>query len=515
MSSGYFFGLFIFVSIVSIRLGMLVMDHYGILDHPGGHKQHAVSTPFVGGFGVFAALIGGVYFAQQYFPPMQPDTLSWLALGALVLFVTGLADDVWDLSFRVRLLVQSLVALAMALVGGVELHTLGRLVFGKELLLGWLGLPFTIFATVGLINALNMLDGIDGITGALSFICLGFVALLSGLAGNEAYLLLSVAVMGGIAGFLVFNLRYPSNHRARVFLGDNGSMLLGFVFAWFFIALSQGEQKAMTPVTALWLFCLPLMDTVGVTLRRMLMGKSPFHADRSHLHHLFIRAGFRVSDTVWIVSLAQAGLGAIGIAGLLLGVPEGLMFALFLALFGAYFSMIARPWRFVLSLRRLNLTLRLPSVFARGIFIGHFEKSAAREILEMLKSELADVDSFRLSLHRLNCKTLGSANIYAIVDIECHDDEQSIGHIQRLMTRIKARLAQRPEIRAHLLMQRCGENDRRRQQPTAALFADAICQRATDRREIHCHPEMYSAIARKEKSPRTITQLVESIHSAF
>jgi UDP-GlcNAc:undecaprenyl-phosphate GlcNAc-1-phosphate transferase len=92
-------------------------------------------------------------------------------------------------------------------------------------------------------------------------------------------------------GFLYYNLRYPGNRRARVFLGDNGSMLLGFLFAWLFIALSQGEPAAMTPVTALWLFALPLMDTVGVMLRRIWLGKSPFRADRHHLHHLFVRAG--------------------------------------------------------------------------------------------------------------------------------------------------------------------------------------------------------------------------------
>ena len=515
MSIGYFFGLFVVVSLISIRAGMLVMEYFGILDRPGGHKQHAVSTPFVGGFGVFAVLISAIHFTHLYFPERPLHSLSAMALGSLIIFAVGLADDVWRLSFRTRLAVQSAVAMIMVFLGGVELQTLGRLVFGNEIALGWAAIPFSVFATVGLINALNMIDGIDGISGTLSFVILGFVALLAGWAGNELYLLLTIAVMGGVAGFLVFNLRYPSNRRARVFLGDNGSMLLGFIFAWLFIALSQGETRAMTPVTALWLFAVPLMDTVSVMLRRIGMRKSPFHADRNHLHHLFIRAGFRVSDTVWIVSLIQMGCGATGVAGLLLGWPEDRMFGLFLVSFLTYFSLIAQPRRSVLGLRKLNLALGLPCVFARGIFIGYFEKSASRDVLEMLKHELAELDDFRLSLHRINGKALGSCNIYGVVEIECNDDEESIGKIRRLMARIKVRSAHLPGVRAHLLMQRSKDNDRRT--PLADTVGDANGPglRAADRRETQCHPAMYSAIGHKGRTLRTIAPGVESIHSAF
>lgn len=515
VSIGYFFGLFVVVSLISIRVGMSVMEYFGILDHPGGHKQHAISTPFVGGLGVFAALIGAIHFTHLYFPEKPLHSLSSLALGGLIIFAVGLADDIWRLGFRIRLAVQSVVAMIMVFLGGVELHTLGWLISDNDIVLGWAAIPFTVFATVGLINALNMIDGIDGISGALSFFILGFIALLAGRAGNELYLLLTIAVMGGVAGFLVFNLRYPSNRRARVFLGDNGSMLLGYIFAWLFIALSQGESKAMTPVTALWLFAVPLMDTVSVMLRRVGMRKSPFHADRNHLHHLFIRAGFRVSDTVWILSLIQIVLGTAGIAGLLLGVPEDRMFGLFLATFCVYFCLIAQPRRSVLGLRRLNLALGLPCVFARGIFIGYFEKSASREVLEMLKHELAELDDFRLSLHRINGKALGACNVYGVVEIECNDDEESTGKIRRLVARIKTRSAHLPGVRAHLLMQRSKDNDRRTGLADAIGDPDNRGLRAADRRETQCHPAMYSAIGHKGRTLRTIAPGAESIHSAF
>lgn len=498
MSISLFFGLCVFVSIVTIRIGMSLMGHFGILDHPGGHKQHDISTPFTGGFGVFAVLIAAIYLTQHYFPGLSLHPLRSLALGGAILFATGLADDIWCLSFRTRFFVQGLVAMSMILMGGVEIQSLGELAFGNGIELGVWAVPFTVLATVGVINALNMVDGIDGISGSLSFISLGFVALVAGFAGNNLYLLLAIAVMGGVAGFLYFNLRHPFNSRARVFLGDNGSMLLGFVLAWLFIALSQGEQPAMTPVTALWLFGVPLMDTVGVMLRRLSMGKSPFRADRNHLHHLFIRAGFRVSDTVWIISLVQLGLGAIGIAGLMLAVPEYLMFALFLGIFGAYFSFTARPSRIVPVLRRVNLALGLPSVHAHGVFIGHFQKAAAREILAILRNELGCLHDYRISLHRNNHKALANNNIYGMVEILSNDNEASIGEIRKLMARIKSRLDGRTGVQVRLLMQRSKEHDRRE----TAIVTDettkkVVRNREEERRKPQNSTEIYSAVGHK------------------
>lgn len=515
MSTGYFFGICVFVSVIAIRVGMLVMGYFGVLDHPGGHKQHAISTPFVGGFGVFAALLAAIYYAPLYFPGMALHPLRSMALGAVILFLTGLADDIWRLSFRIRLFIQAIVAMIMVVLGGIELRSLGELFIETNIELDWLAVPFTVFATVGLINALNMIDGIDGLSGSLSLVSLGFVAFLAALVRDERYLLLSIALLGGVVGFLYFNLRYPSNRRARVFLGDNGSMLLGFVFAWLFVALSQGAPKAMTPVTALWLFCVPLMDTVSVMLRRIGMGKSPFQADRSHLHHLFIRAGFRVSDTVWIFTLVQIALGAFGIAGLLLSVPEYLMFGLFLISFAVYFYLVARPRRLIPALHRLNLALGLPCALARGVFVGYFQKAASREMLKLLSNELALLDGYRLSLHRLGHQTLGSGNVYGVLETEGGDDELATGRTRRLMTRIKARLDGRPGVRVHLLMDRNSDNDRRRDRALHARRTEKACARRAERRAAQNPAPIYSAISHKGRTLTTVVLGVESIHSAF
>ena len=126
-----------------------------------------------------------------------------------------------------------------------------------------------------------MIDGVDGLSGSVSFVTLLFIGIVSFIADDQHNLMLTTALIGSVLGFLYFNLRHRKQRYARVFLGDNGSMLLGLLFAWLLVDLSQGSNPAMTPVTAIWLFSIPLMDTVSVMLRRLSMGKSPFFARSS------------------------------------------------------------------------------------------------------------------------------------------------------------------------------------------------------------------------------------------
>lgn len=497
MPLALFFGLCLIISGIVIRVGMQFAGHMGVLDHPGGHKQHDTSTPFVGGFGIITVVLSALFLSYIFFPELSPLPIATLALGTTILFATGLADDVWHLNFKTRFVIQALVAMAMVYIGGVELHSLGILVPGISVELGSYALPVTVFATIGLINALNMIDGIDGLSGTLSFISLGFMALAATLAQNDIYLAFIVAVMGGVAGFLYFNLRYPSNSRARVFLGDNGSMLLGFVFAWLFISLSQGEQRAMPPVTALWLFGVPLLDTVSVMLRRIWHGKSPFLADRNHLHHLFLKAGFRVSDTVWCIALLQLSLGLAGIIGMRLDFPEPLMFGSFLIVFAVYFYVIARPWRFVPNLRQLNIALGLPTVHARGVFVGYFDTDGSSEVIDTLTNDLGSDFEYHLSLQKIDHKPHGSRNIYALIEIVGSQDDVSVGEIRRLMNKIKSHLSATPDVQVRLFMHRNDDNDRRLKKDSEEQFSED-CSREKDRRSAKASSAFYTATVRSE-----------------
>ena len=149
------FALSLMVSAITIRIGISLSHSFGIVDHPSEHKQHTASTPFVGGLGIFFALIVALRITD-YFQLSSDIRYVWMELAALAIFVTGFADDIWRLDYKVRFLVQAVVASVMALWGGVVLLDLGSLLSSRPFELGMLALPFTVFATIGVINALKI-----------------------------------------------------------------------------------------------------------------------------------------------------------------------------------------------------------------------------------------------------------------------------------------------------------------------------------------------------------------------
>ncbi|MDH5693343.1 MAG: undecaprenyl-phosphate alpha-N-acetylglucosaminyl 1-phosphate transferase, partial [Gammaproteobacteria bacterium] len=204
--------------------------------------------------------------------------------------------------------------------------------------------PLTIFATVGVINAINMSDGVDGLAGGLTLISLVCLGIVAGLAGHQLFYLFAELIVVVLA-FLIFNLRTPWRKKAKVFMGNGGSMFLGFVMAWSLINMSQGEHAVFSPVTALWLFAVPLMDTVCIMLRRVLKRRSPFSPDRQHFHHALLRVGYTVNQSVWIMLGLSAVLAGFGLIGHYGGVPESIMFFSFVVLFTVYFVAMNRVWR--------------------------------------------------------------------------------------------------------------------------------------------------------------------------
>lgn len=320
----------------------------GLVDVPDARKTHSGSVPLVGGIAIFLSVLALCLVSLWTGRPLVaaiPQLLSFLA-GGLLLVGIGLADDFLELSARVRFLAQAMAALIMAFGGGVELADLGAMsVSGRVVELGLLTVPFTIFATIGVINALNMCDGLDGLSGSQALVSLSGFLLALLIWGEPADATLLAGLGGGIAGFLLFNLRLPGRTRASVFLGDAGSMFLGFALAWFAISLSQGPERIINPAAALWFVMVPVIDAVAIMLRRILKGRSPFAPDREHLHHIFLLAGYSVSQTVAIMAgLGAAGV-AIGLACTWWDVPDLLVAGSFLGLGLLYFWMIMHAWR--------------------------------------------------------------------------------------------------------------------------------------------------------------------------
>lgn len=324
-----------------------IAPRLGLLDQPGGRKAHKGAIPLVGGLAMFV----GFAFALLMLDTGL-HTLRALIAGATLMVVVGVLDDMHELSSSSRFIVQIASALMMIYWGGVELLDLGKLVSDETLYLGWWSVPLTVFATVGVINALNMVDGVDGLAGSVALVSSLALALAAVVNGNETAALVLGLLASVLAAFLLLNLRLPWQPRATVFMGDAGSMFLGFVLAWFLIDLAQGEGRAISPAAALWLLGVPLIDTVTMMLRRILKKRSPFAPDREHFHHVLLLAGFSPSIALAIIVGASLGMAAFGLAAHWMHLSEAVIFYLFLGLFVAYFWMIRRSWKVLRFLRR-------------------------------------------------------------------------------------------------------------------------------------------------------------------
>ncbi len=472
------FGFGLMASVLTISFGIIFSVYFNIADHPGDHKQHQTSTPFVGGIGVISALLIVLMMVNDH-QILSGSTVSAIAIGASMIFVTGLADDIWRLDYKVRFLVQGATACLMVYEGGVMLISLGQILPGMNVDLGSLALLFTLFATLGVINALNMIDGIDGLSGSVSLVSLVLLAVVSMVSGQDSYLILIIALIAGVVGFLGFNLRCYGRHRAVVFLGDNGSMLLGFLFSWLFIGLSQGPAPAMTPVTALWLFAIPLIDTVTVMIRRVWLGKSPFYPDRHHLHHLLLRAGFRTNDVVCVIVLLHGLFGAIGLMGLYLGIAESLMLIGFLSTFAGYLYVTFRPWRFVPGLRRLHRWLGLTSADCQGVFIGYFSLKVYNQLLHTLQDERILNSDYTIRVYEIILPN-AVESLYAVLEFDLAEESRSEKELRELVNRLKKRFGTEHNLEIRQYMRRNPVNDRRISQRNQCQD-----QRQSDRRNAY------------------------------
>lgn len=324
-------------------------QRFGLIDHPGGRKRHGDIVPLTGGIsialGFFVALSLSFHVMGEY-----RVLLVSMALLALI----GVLDDLGEVSPRTKLGVQVFASVLMTSWGNHFLTTLGDvLARGPFLLHNW-GIPLTIFATVAVINGLNMLDGLDGLAGGLALIILAFFAGFAWWAIDvNAFKLLTVAI-GAIAGFLVFNLPHPWRGRRRTFMGDTGSLVLGFLIAWFAIDLTQRETHAVAPVVMLWVVGLVLFDVFTVTVRRLIRRRDPAAPDRGHIHHLLLRRGLSVRQTLVVLLGANALLGAIGTAGWAAGLPDYVLFAAFIGVGVVYLALFLFPGRFMRIARRVR-----------------------------------------------------------------------------------------------------------------------------------------------------------------
>ncbi|WP_297431323.1 glycosyltransferase family 4 protein [Sulfurimonas sp.] len=270
------FLLLLFVTYVGIRLFIKNAEKFGLVDVPNHRSAH--KEPVARGAGiVFGAffLIALTITCAFVFPELH---MHYAYLALLIVYGAGVYDDFADISSRKKFMF-IIIAAVIVYYNGFRVETLGTY-FGYEFSLGYMALPFTIFAIVGFTNALNLTDGLDGLAGSISVIILASLVYV-GYQHSDAFLIsTSLLLISVLVAFLLLNW-YP----AKVFMGDSGSLFLGFVIA----LLSIYALKYINPTSALFLAAIPLLDTLVVMRRRKQRKQSLFVADKNHLHHILLK----------------------------------------------------------------------------------------------------------------------------------------------------------------------------------------------------------------------------------
>lgn len=316
---------------VAIRVFKPVAIEVGLVDKPNERKMHSGDIPLIGGISIFCAVL----LASLLWLPDTLELRMYLITSAMMVFI-GALDDKYDLSVRIRIIGQIIIASLLIYGVGGYISNLGDLFSLGNIELGVFGVFFTYFSIIVAINAYNMVDGIDGLIGSLSLNTFMSIAVLFLMSGTTDYLSYPLIIAASILPYLMFNLGLFKRSAKKIFMGDAGSMFIGLSVIWLLTMGTQGESASFRPVTALWICAIPLMDMLSIVVRRYRKGRSPFKPDRDHIHHILQKAGFTQKETLAFISIIAVILSSIGIAGEYLQVHESVMLVCFIGVFVIY-----------------------------------------------------------------------------------------------------------------------------------------------------------------------------------
>jgi len=361
------FGMSWIAALVLTSLSRNLAIRYGWYDTPTeSRKIHVKPIPRIGGIAIAVAFwlpvvslffydnnIGGAYHRE-------PELILGLMIGSLIMTGTGLWDDLRGMRATVKLLLQ-IVAASVAWGFGYQIAAVGNPFGGMPIELGLLALPVTILWIVAIVNALNLMDGLDGLAGGIALISV-LTLFVVGIVGNNVIVgLTTIALAGALVGFLRHNL-----NPASIFMGDSGSLFLGYILALTSISGSAKSSTVVSIMIPMLALGLPLMDTVLTVIRRWMRGRPIFDADRGHIHHKLIDLGYSHKNAVLIL---YAGCVALGVGALALTYANSIQSAAILAAFGLAALVVSRSFG-ALSWNRVNMTyhygrLRQNSLFER------------------------------------------------------------------------------------------------------------------------------------------------------
>jgi UDP-GlcNAc:undecaprenyl-phosphate GlcNAc-1-phosphate transferase len=269
----------------------------GATDRPNNRKVHEKIMPRMGGLVIYISFMIGLFI-------MNPESKYHIAImiGSVIIVLTGILDDIFELSAKVKLINQLAAALIVVIWGGVQVNFI-NLPFGGILEFGWLSIPITILWIVGVTNAINLIDGLDGLAAGVSSIALISLSGMAIIMGDMYVMTIGFILLAGTLGFLLFNF-YP----AKIFMGDTGALFLGYMIA----VLSLLGFKNVTFISfiiPIIILGVPMTDTIFAIVRRLVKKAPLSKPDKSHLHHCLLNLGFTHRQTVLMIYMISAMFG--------------------------------------------------------------------------------------------------------------------------------------------------------------------------------------------------------------
>ena len=316
------------VSLISTPVVRSLAFRIGAVDVPrDGRRMHDHPIPRMGGLAIFFGFILSVLL----FLPLSEQLRSML-MGAVIIVILGIFDDIYALSARLKFCVQIIAAL-VAVLGGNRIFGLSNInIFSSDPYweLGWLSIPISVLWIVGITNAVNLIDGLDGLACGVSTISSMTLLVIALIMAEPDVAMITAALAGACLGFLPYNL-----NPARIFMGDTGSTFLGYILA---VVSIQGLFKFYTFISFAAPFLmlgLPIFDTCFAILRRLAKGQSPMAPDRGHIHHRLIDMGFSQKQAVAMLYVISAILGLSAVVLTTIGAVRAMLFLLALCVAGA------------------------------------------------------------------------------------------------------------------------------------------------------------------------------------
>jgi UDP-GlcNAc:undecaprenyl-phosphate/decaprenyl-phosphate GlcNAc-1-phosphate transferase len=280
------------VSLLSVPSIISVAHTKQLLNQPNHRTIHLVQTPTLGGIAIFAGFASSLSIFGVFSGGIQH-----LFAGCLIMFLMGVKDDIVDISALKKLLIQVLPALLVVVIGNIRLTSLYGIfnIYEIPLVISYF---ISIFIIVGVTNAVNLIDGLDGLAGTIVSIISSVFGVLFFIEGDP-FAFVAFALAGGTLGFLKYNF-----YRAKIFMGDSGSLLSGFIIAVMAIRFVEIKSVTNAPALAIGVLIIPIFDTIKVFTFRILKGKSPFDPDKNHIHHKLLELGLpQIAVVVVLASL--------------------------------------------------------------------------------------------------------------------------------------------------------------------------------------------------------------------